>query len=309
MMTSSLATSAFNVSNPRLGGVSIKTYAYSLNTEPMRLRKEFSRPIRAANSSSAAAKSIDDGASERLLTVVGTMTCGSVTPPSSASSPTRTWYTVRISPPGSTPKLTVALACGSMSMTRVLRPLAAMQAARLTAVVVFAHPPFWLTNAITRADPECVTQPSLPSASCTPGQGMRTPKPGLGRELAPQVPVQPSVDRVDYRRGSRVFQRTAPAQRAADEVLLTARRFDQDMRDDRRSGARRMAHRPLQKERGSGRDHLPHRGDRCFGCDLHAPGLPVRTLHAGGQHITIVKQIDSDRHASWRPLDAHPPNS
>src|SRR6266849_2587724 len=172
MMTSSLATSAFNVSNPRLGGVSIKMYAYSLSTGPMRLRKEFSRPIRAASSSSAAAKSIDDGASERLLTVVGTMTCGSVTPPSSVSAPTRTWYTVRVRPPGSTPKLTEALACGSMSMTRVLRPVAAMQAARLTAVVLFAHPPFWLTSAIPRAAPECVTQPSLPSASYPP-DGLR----------------------------------------------------------------------------------------------------------------------------------------
>jgi hypothetical protein len=37
-----------------------------------------------------------------------------------------------------------------MSTTRVLRPSRARNAARFTAVVVFPHPPFWLTTAIAR---------------------------------------------------------------------------------------------------------------------------------------------------------------
>src|SRR5947209_16838031 len=53
--------------------------------------------------------------------------------------------------PGSTPRLTVALACGSRSMRRTRRLLTARQAARLTAVVVFPHPPFWFTRASRRA--------------------------------------------------------------------------------------------------------------------------------------------------------------
>src|SRR6266508_3407683 len=37
-----------------------------------------------------------------------------------------------------------------MTTTRVFRPAKARNAARLTAVVVFPHPPFWLTTAIAR---------------------------------------------------------------------------------------------------------------------------------------------------------------
>ena len=54
--------------------------------------------------------------------------------------------------PGSlaTPRPVVALPCGSESMTRTRKSLAAKEAARLMAVVVFPTPPFWLAMANTR---------------------------------------------------------------------------------------------------------------------------------------------------------------
>src|SRR5215469_556516 len=44
----------------------------------------------------------------------------------------------------------VALPCGSRSISRTRRRVAAREAARLTAVVVLPTPPFWLATAITR---------------------------------------------------------------------------------------------------------------------------------------------------------------
>src|ERR1700743_134986 len=43
----------------------------------------------------------------------------------------------------------VALTCGSRVMSRTSRRVAASDAARLTAVVVFPTPPFWLATAMT----------------------------------------------------------------------------------------------------------------------------------------------------------------
>ena len=44
----------------------------------------------------------------------------------------------------------VALPCGSLSISRTLRWVAASDAARLTVVVVLPTPPFWFATAITR---------------------------------------------------------------------------------------------------------------------------------------------------------------
>src|ERR1700736_1346098 len=51
----------------------------------------------------------------------------------------------------STPTPVVVFPCGSMSTTSTRRPSSARDAPRLTAVVDFPTPPFWLTIAITRA--------------------------------------------------------------------------------------------------------------------------------------------------------------
>src|SRR6202163_866839 len=51
----------------------------------------------------------------------------------------------------STPTPVVVFPCGSMSTTSTRRPSRARDAPRLTAVVDFPTPPFWLTIAITRA--------------------------------------------------------------------------------------------------------------------------------------------------------------
>src|SRR5688572_13008583 len=54
------------------------------------------------------------------------------------------------------PQPMVALPCGSRSMSSVRRLVAAREAARLTAVVVFPTPPFWFAMAITRfIAPKC----------------------------------------------------------------------------------------------------------------------------------------------------------
>src|SRR4051812_43738313 len=52
---------------------------------------------------------------------------------------------------GSMPCDIVRLPCGSMSMQRTRWPSSAKAAARLSVVVVFATPPFWLANAMTFA--------------------------------------------------------------------------------------------------------------------------------------------------------------
>src|SRR5207245_153958 len=95
-------------------------------------------------------------------------------------------------------------------MTRTRRPLLARQAARLTAVVVFAHPPFWLTSAITRADSDCATLPSRAAAECR-RRWLSRP---AGAPSGPQEPGQPPVYGIDHRGHGRMPQRLAPARRA-----------------------------------------------------------------------------------------------
>src|ERR1035437_7830690 len=51
----------------------------------------------------------------------------------------------------STPTPVVVFPCGSISTTRTRRPSSASDAPRLTAVVDFPTPPFWLTIAMMRA--------------------------------------------------------------------------------------------------------------------------------------------------------------
>src|ERR1700680_4819917 len=52
----------------------------------------------------------------------------------------------------SMPSPLVVLPCGSMSTSRTRRPISASAAPRLTAVVLFPTPPFWLTIAMTRRE-------------------------------------------------------------------------------------------------------------------------------------------------------------
>src|SRR5437879_12009085 len=101
-------------------------------------------------------------------------------------------------------------------MTRTRRPLLARQAARLTAVVVFAHPPFWLTSAITRADSECATLPSRAAAECR-RRWLSRP---AGAPSGPQEPGQPPVYGIDHRGHGRILKRPAPAKRAAHHMIL-----------------------------------------------------------------------------------------
>src|SRR4030067_936634 len=59
------------------------------------------------------------------------------------------------SPPGEPPAPDVAFAWGSRSTRRVAFSITAREAARLTAVVVFPTPPFWLATAMTWTKPLC----------------------------------------------------------------------------------------------------------------------------------------------------------
>ena len=61
----------------------------------------------------------------------------------------RASYTERSMVVVSMPRQTAQPPWGSMSTSKVLWPLPAMQAARMTAVVVLATPPFWLATAMT----------------------------------------------------------------------------------------------------------------------------------------------------------------
>src|SRR5215467_192369 len=83
----------------------------------------------------------------------------------------------------------VLLAWESQSTRRVGWPAAARQAERLTAVVVFPTPPFWLAIAMIRA-----TKPSLPDTSenlAKPGSRMQDVSRGTIRssgKLGPGTP-------------------------------------------------------------------------------------------------------------------------
>jgi hypothetical protein len=76
---------------------------------------------------------------------------------SSGSSRMSDWYSVRRAGSFGNPSALVVFACGSQSMTSVRCSATAREAPRLTAVVVFPTPPFWLAMAIMRAklSPRC----------------------------------------------------------------------------------------------------------------------------------------------------------
>src|SRR5207247_9492321 len=107
----------------------------------------------------------------------------------------------------------------SSSMTRLQRPLLARQAARLTAVGVFAHPPFWLTSAITRADSECATLPSRAAAECR-RRWLSRP---AGAPSGPQEPGQPLFCGIDHCGHCRILKRHVPAKLSAPTALLAGR--------------------------------------------------------------------------------------
>src|SRR5258707_6271685 len=81
-----------------------------------------------------------DGASERFSTGVGTMTSSI-----GSSSLTRTSYIDFVTWRTSTYDID-EFACGSRSISSVLKPLLATAAERLMAVVVLSTPPFWLAT-------------------------------------------------------------------------------------------------------------------------------------------------------------------
>src|SRR3954465_5192878 len=54
---------------------------------------------------------------------------------------------------GFSPWLMVRLPCGSRSQSRTCSPCSANATPRFSVVVVLATPPFWLANAMTRAEP------------------------------------------------------------------------------------------------------------------------------------------------------------
>src|SRR3990170_7079832 len=67
-----------------------------------------------------------------------------------------------VSPPGFPPIPDVAFAWGSMSTRRVRFSITAREAARLTAVVVFPTPPFWLATAMTWTKRFLLQRPATP---------------------------------------------------------------------------------------------------------------------------------------------------
>jgi len=54
----------------------------------------------------------------------------------------RVYFPCRMTSSGSTPRLSVALHCGSVSITHTLYPSAANAPAVATVLLVFPHPPF-----------------------------------------------------------------------------------------------------------------------------------------------------------------------
>src|ERR1700719_935997 len=121
---------------------------------------ERSRPIIVDIAISAPARSIDAHATSisrlRMTSRIDTL-C------------TSTSYIDFSSVSGSIPCDIVRLPCGSMSTHSTRWPSSAKAAARLSVVVVFATPPFWLANAMTLAFP------------CTGGSDTRLPRMPSGR--------------------------------------------------------------------------------------------------------------------------------
>src|SRR4030067_840221 len=121
------------------------------------------------------------------------------------------------SPPGEPPAPDVAFAWGSRSTRRVVFSITAREAARLTAVVVFPTPPFWLATAMTWTKPLCsyarqtrvifqkinglfyhagacgrnenlAAVPCPPPSRGPPSRENAPPEPGTGREAGPPPP-------------------------------------------------------------------------------------------------------------------------
>src|SRR3989442_25688 len=108
-------------------------------------------------------------------------------------------------------------------MTRVRRPLLAKPAPRLTAVVVFTHPPFWLTCAITQSDYQCATLSSpagpptraasivslarrFPDTGTRPGVRSTRPPATRNRAIIPMPPASGLAARLRGDTGHRVVR-------------------------------------------------------------------------------------------------------
>src|SRR5512141_2983817 len=90
------------------------------------------------------------------------------------------------SPPGDPPTPEEALACGSRSTRSVLFSITEREAARLTAVVVFPTPPFWLATVRIRAN----AGPPLhgnTTVSCTMGGAVRERGKSRPRSVVPAL--------------------------------------------------------------------------------------------------------------------------
>ena len=70
---------------------------------------------------------------------------------------------------GFMPWLIVRFPCGSRSISRTRCPNSTNATPRLSVVVVFATPPFWFANAITRVP----TAPGTATCGTTVGAGVR----------------------------------------------------------------------------------------------------------------------------------------
>src|SRR5919206_1474355 len=121
------------------------------------------------------------------------------------------------------PSPRVAFACGSTSASSVLQPASAMQAATLTAVVVFPTPPFWLAIAYT------VPMEATTLATRTVGRGLAASERPLerhsgaarkaiggGRDLADEYERRRAgawirLDRADLRRREAQVRGCEPA--------------------------------------------------------------------------------------------------
>src|SRR3990170_2015874 len=100
------------------------------------------------------------------------------------------------SPPGEPPAPDVAFAWGSRSTRRVAFSITAREAARLTAVVVFPTPPFWLATAMTWTKRLLLRRPANPENGKKNVPVPFTTLRGRQRkENLPAVPAAPPVPR------------------------------------------------------------------------------------------------------------------
>src|SRR5918999_3000749 len=179
-ITLSAAVSALIVRRPRLGGVSMQMKSYSPRIGRRAFSSERSRPIFVDIAISAPARSIDAHAtSTSRLRMTSRI----------ESWCTSTSYIDASSESGSMPWLIVRLPCGSRSTQSTRCPRSTNAAARLSVVVVFATPPFWLVNAMTFALGDSVTGASGSSPL------RKRYSHGLGGILHPSRPVSSLLDR------------------------------------------------------------------------------------------------------------------